>query len=58
MLGEVDEAVRNVLAEEVEIFVQAEGGDLRPVACNGGPEGAEEGDEEGGGEGEEKAAKG
>lgn len=58
MLGEVDEAVRDVLAEEVEIFVQAEGGDLRPVACNGGPEGAEEGDEEGGGEGEEEAAKG
>ncbi len=58
MLLQVDEAVGDILAEEVEVFVEAEALDGGPVGCYGCPEGGEEGEEEGGGEGEEEGGEG
>lgn len=46
------------MAYEVEVFVEAERGDLRPVCYQRGPEGVEVRDEEGGRERKEEGGEG
>lgn len=58
MLLQVDKAVRDVLADKKEVFVESQPLDRGPVGNHGCPEGGEEGEEERGGEGEEEGGEG
>ena len=53
MQAEVEEGGAHVAAQEEEVFIQAEGRDLRELLGKGGVEGVEEGEEELGGKGKE-----